>query len=207
MFLQGQVQRGLLTAASLAAMLVLVATPAVAQHEEDRGHEHGDAEHTPAVAAQFVSDLETLESKFLDLAGAMSAEQYLWRPMEGVRSVSEVFMLMVAENYLIPMSWDAEPPEGMEIDRGMFRTLSEVTDKPEVQEYLERSFAYYKDVVAGLSAEKLHETIELFGRERQVHEALFAIAADMHEHLGQAIAYARMNQVVPPWTARAQENR
>jgi hypothetical protein len=24
--------------------------------------------------------------------------------------------------------------------------------------------------------------------------------ADMHEHLGQLIAYARTNQVVPPWS-------
>jgi hypothetical protein len=24
-----------------------------------------------------------------------------------------------------------------------------------------------------------------------------------HEHLGQSIAYARMNRVVPPWTAAA----
>ena len=23
---------------------------------------------------------------------------------------------------------------------------------------------------------------------------------DMHEHLGQLIAYARMNQIVPPWS-------
>jgi hypothetical protein len=26
------------------------------------------------------------------------------------------------------------------------------------------------------------------------------ISGDMHEHLGQLIAYARMNNVVPPWS-------
>ena len=36
---------------------------------------------------------------------------------------------------------------------------------------------------------------------------LSGILADMHEHLGQAIAYARMNGVVPPWTARQQAGR
>jgi len=37
---------------------------------------------------------------------------------------------------------------------------------------------------------------------------LFLIITDMHEHLGQMIAYARMNNVVPPWTAaRAQRGQ
>ena len=46
-----------------------------------------------------------------------------------------------------------------------------------------------------------------FGAERSAVEALFLIITDMHEHLGQAIAYARMNHVVPPWTARQQANQ
>ncbi len=50
----------------------------------------------------------------------------------------------------------------------------------------------------------MNETIQMFGQERTVQEALFLIVGDMHEHLGQAIAYARMNEVVPPWTARQQ---
>jgi uncharacterized damage-inducible protein DinB len=28
------------------------------------------------------------------------------------------------------------------------------------------------------------------------------MANHMHEHLGQAIAYARVNGVVPPWSAK-----
>jgi len=33
---------------------------------------------------------------------------------------------------------------------------------------------------------------------------MLEIASRSHEHLGQSIAYARMNHVVPPWTAREQ---
>jgi hypothetical protein len=29
--------------------------------------------------------------------------------------------------------------------------------------------------------------------------------ADAHEHLGQAVAYARENGIVPPWTVEAQK--
>jgi hypothetical protein len=30
--------------------------------------------------------------------------------------------------------------------------------------------------------------------------ALMILLPDQHEHLGQSIAYARMNGVVPPWS-------
>ena len=40
----------------------------------------------------------------------------------------------------------------------------------------------------------------LFGRERSTPELTLFVAGDMHEHLGQLIAYARTNQIVPPWS-------
>jgi hypothetical protein len=55
-------------------------------------------------------------------------------------------------------------------------------------------------VVGDLSDEKPHSTIQFFGGERSVNDAVFLIVTDMHEHLGQAIAYARVNHVVPPWS-------
>ena len=98
--------RSVVTSAAVAATVLaisLTAAPALAQ---------GSASD---LRAQYLADLETLESKFNDLAGAMDADLYGWRPMEGVRSVSEVFMLIVAENYVVPAAWGAEPPEGMAV--------------------------------------------------------------------------------------------
>jgi hypothetical protein len=31
------------------------------------------------------------------------------------------------------------------------------------------------------------------------------LVSHSHEHLGQSIAYARANNITPPWTAREQE--
>ena len=31
-------------------------------------------------------------------------------------------------------------------------------------------------------------------------DGALGIGGDLHEHLGQLIAYARMNQIVPPWS-------
>lgn len=177
---------------ALALVTVVSAAPAEAQ---------GSASD---LRAQYVADLETLESKFNDLAGAMDADMYGWRPMEGVRSVSEVFMLIVAENYVVPAAWGAEPPEGLSVSRALFGEFAEIADKQEVVERLGASFTYALGAVSEISDQQMQETIQMFGRERTVQASLFMIVGDMHEHLGQAIAYARMNEVVPPWTARRQ---
>ena len=41
---------------------------------------------------------------------------------------------------------------------------------------------------------------EYFGTPMPVHASVATAMADMHEHLGQLIAYARTNHVVPPWS-------
>jgi hypothetical protein len=162
--------------------------------------------HAQAVA-RYADDLEAMESKFTELAEAMGSGLYTWRPMEGVRSVSEQYMLAAAEGYAIPRSWGAEPPEGVDLSGNVFERMSAVTDKAEVVRHLKQAFAYYRRVVGNLSDEQLHSTIQFFGSERTVEDALYMMLGDLHEHLGKSIAYARMNHVVPPWTARAQANR
>lgn len=179
---------------TVAASVVVPVRGLVAQ---EHAEEHAAA---MSVKEQYLTDVATLEQKFLALADAMSADQYAWRPMEGVRSVSEVYMLIAGEGYMIPGAWDAAPPEGVELGPQPFQEFAKVTDKAEVLDHLRKSFAYYKNAVGELSVEQLHSTIQFFGRERSVSEAIFVITTDMHEHLGQAIAYARVNHVVPPWS-------
>ena len=151
--------------------------------------------------AQYVTDLETMESKFNALAGAMDVDMYGWRPMDGVRSVSEVFMLIVAENYPVPSAWGAAAPAGMTVSPAMFGELAGVTDKASVVKQLAASFTYALGAVADIADDQMQQSIQMFGQESTVQGGLFLIVGDMHEHLGQAIAYARMNEVVPPWSA------
>ena len=163
-----------------------------------------EAQTASDLRSQYVADLETVQTKFQELAGAMDATQYDWRPMEGVRSVSEVFMLIVAENYVVPAAWGAEAPEDITVSPALFGSLAETTEKADVLTQLERSATYMLQVVGHLTDEQMDDTIQMFGQERTIQAALFLVVGDMHEHLGQAIAYARMNEVVPPWTARQQ---
>ena len=176
----------------LALGIVTVATagPAMAQ---------GSAS---GMRAQYLSDFETMQTKFKELAGAMDADTYGWRPMDGVRSVSEVFMLIAAENYFVPSAWGAAPPDGITPSFGLFEELAVVTDKRNVLAALEKSATYLLEAVGSLSDAQMGETIRMFGQEGVLQASLLLVVGDMHEHLGQAIAYARMNEVVPPWTAR-----
>ena len=78
----------------------------------------------PAVTGfrgDFLKQLAEVEQKVVDLAGAMPAEKYSWRPMEGVRTVSEVYMHIAGSNYLLPSFAGIKQPEGL--DRDMEKPL------------------------------------------------------------------------------------
>ena len=92
--------------------------------------------------AGYLADFDTMQTKFQELAGAMDADTYGWRPMDGVRSVSEVFMLIAAENYFVPSAWGATPPDGITPSFGLFEKLAGVTDKRDVLAALETSATY-----------------------------------------------------------------
>ncbi|MBI1807919.1 MAG: DinB family protein [Ignavibacteria bacterium] len=147
----------------------------------------------------FLTELNDVEQKILDLARAMPAEEYSWRPMEDVRSVSEVYMHIGGANYLLPTFVGIKAP--MEMKPDMEKT---VTDKTKVIEFLKQSFDHIRAAVMNTSDADLDKPAKFFGQETTVRGIFFKAANHMHEHLGQSIAYARMNKVVPPWTAAEQ---
>jgi len=66
--------------------------------------------------------------------------------------------------------------------------------------HLKEGFAYAKQSINGLDVAQLTGSRKLFGGDHTIVETSFAMTDDLHEHLGQLIAYARMNGVVPPWS-------
>jgi uncharacterized damage-inducible protein DinB len=152
------------------------------------------------VRAEFLDDLKEVEDKVVSLAEAFPQEKYTWRPAEGVRSTSEVFLHLAGGNFGFPTFWGIQPPAG--IERKGFEKST--TDKTKVVELLKQSYDHMRQSVATLSDADLAKAVKMFGQETTVSGALFFVATHQHEHLGQAIAYARMNGVVPPWTAARQ---
>lgn len=159
------------------------------------------AQETPkGFRGEFLTQLAEVQEKVVSLADAFPQGKYIWRPIEGVRSVSEVLMHLAGANYLLPSLVGVKSPEGLSQD--MEKT---VTDKAKVVEVLKQSFGHIRKAITELKDADLEKPAMFFGQETTVRGVYFNAALHMHEHLGQAIAYARMNTIVPPWTAKEQE--
>jgi DinB family protein len=156
-------------------------------------------ESVAALKASFIADLGTLQQKFVGLANAFPQDKYTWRPMEGVRSVSEVLMLAAFEGYsFIPTSFGAKAADlGTREEAAKLRTLS---DKAQVIEHLNKGFAHAKKELEALDPATLTGKRKIMGQDHSTADGVILIGGDLHEHLGQMIAYARMNHIVPPWS-------
>ncbi len=143
------------------------------------------------------AEFEASAGKVVALAEAMPAETYSWQPMEGVATVAGAYMHIARYNYQLPhRNMGVEPPEG--VDYGTFEDA--VTTKAEALAVLRASMDHVRAVVDGMSDEDMAATVNLYGREVPRWGVLFRLLAHMNEHLGQQIAYARSNRVVPPWS-------
>ena len=148
--------------------------------------------------ADVLAELNEARDKLLALAEAMPADKYGWRPAEGVRSVGEVFAHVAGANFFIPRAWGAQMDAGG-IDVRALQTNA--TDKAKVIAALRRSFEEVDKAVSQLTPADLDRQIDLFGGKQSVRRAVLVLVSHAHEHLGQSIAYARSNGVVPPWSA------
>lgn len=146
--------------------------------------------HAQTVQAALSKDAGTLSGKFTGLARVM-AGKYEWKPAEGVRSAGDVFNLIVYENGLVAKTLAGTP--------GGARPAP-ITEPEKLQEALKTSYANLQQAITRLSDADLHVPVKLFGNDFTKEESVRYVLADQHEHLGQSIAYARSNGVVPPWS-------
>ena len=143
------------------------------------------------IQTAFGKDAGMLSDKFTGLAHVMVGK-YDWKPGQGVRSVSDVFNLIVEENGLLADALSGTPNKGAE--------PAPITDPGKMQDALKASYANLQKAITGLPDTDLQTRVKLFGEDMTKRDALMLILEDQHEHLGQSIAYARTNGVVPPWS-------
>lgn len=146
--------------------------------------------------AEFLRDLDEVQKKLVDLAAVTPASKYGWRPTRGVRSISEVYMHVAGGNYFLASF------AGMKAPSYDTRTLEQITNKDRVVEELRKSFEHIRAAALKTSDADLDKPIKMFGRDTTTRGAFVTALNHLHEHLGQSIAYARMNNVVPPWSGR-----
>jgi uncharacterized damage-inducible protein DinB len=129
------------------------------------------------------------------LAEAIPAEKYSWRPAPGVRSVSEVFMHIAIANFALLTFTGPKMPADMKQD--LEKT---VTKKADVIQWLKRSLDAVKTARAQLKPGDLERKVKIDGKTVTVDGMYLRIIIHDNEHMGQMIAYARMNGIVPPWS-------
>ena len=137
------------------------------------------------------------EREMVSLADAMPQETYAWRPMEGVRSVAEAFLHPAAGNYLVLKTMGGALPEGVD----PMKLETSTSDKKQIIDEIHKSYKAINMYIAGLKEADFDRHVTFFGQDMTVGDMIVGAVAHQHELLGQEIAYARMNKVVPPWTA------
>jgi uncharacterized damage-inducible protein DinB len=65
---------------------------------------------------------------------------------------------------------------------------------------MKKSFDLLGETAKTITEEDLEREVEFFGMKFSLRNFLVTGIAHEHEHLGQSIAYARMNGVIPPWS-------
>jgi uncharacterized damage-inducible protein DinB len=182
------VPRGALAALAL-VLLPAAATVAAAQ------------EAASGLQGDLARDIAGLEEKYVALAAALPAEAMAWRPMEGVRSGADVLCHVAGANYRIPGFFGVEQPAGAEGLEAVCTTEDLEALKAALPGVLGESFAFARQAVTSVADSRLAAPTRLFGQDTTVRAAMLLYVTHMHEHLGQLVAYARSNGVVPPWSA------
>ena len=153
--------------------------------------------------AEFLKEISYYEARYTRLAEAAPADKYNWRPAEGVRSIGEVFAHIVAANYGIARAFGTQPPAGVDLKA----IGAAAGGKAKTVQGLKDSFAHFRKAILALSDADADKAQKMFGRETTQRGSFLMIMGHMGEHLGQLIAYARVNGIVPPWTADAEQQK
>jgi uncharacterized damage-inducible protein DinB len=158
-----------------------------------------DAKSAAHMREQFLTDMDTVHARVMALAMAIPEEKYSWRPGPGVRSVSEVLGHLAGEwYYYLPQSIGANAhPDYMSPQESLPR-LEKVAGKQAMLDELNKSWAYGRAQLAAADPSKLTGKYKPW--DVSLARAAFGMTGDQHEHLGQLIAYARVNGVKPPWS-------
>jgi len=148
-------------------------------------------------------DVNDVQKKLVDLAKAIPEAAYSWRPT-GARTTGEVLLHVAADNYLIPISMGKPAPATTGISATDYKT-AEVFEKrkltkDQIVAELEASFKHLHEAMGLTTDANLKENIKFFGEDWSRQRAMLATVTHLHEHLGQMIAYARSNNVAPPWS-------
>lgn len=145
---------------------------------------------------EFLAHFGRSSMKMTRLSAAVPESLYTWSPGEGVMSIAQVYGHIARYNYLyLDGSLGIRAPDGVD-----WENFEALTDKAAIVAALEASVAHVQTHVKAMSADDLTGMTRLYGRDVPGWAVLFQLLSHLNEHVGQSVAYARMNGIVPPWS-------
>jgi uncharacterized damage-inducible protein DinB len=150
-------------------------------------------EPTAGFRKEFLTAITRVEDKVLKLADAMPQDKWDWRPGTGVRSTCEVLMHVAMDKYFFGAGLGLKMPANLTSDKCP-------ANKADAKAHITTAFKAFTDAVKAMPESAANDEITLFGSKTTKRGLLLETAEHAGEHLGQLIAYARTNGVVPPWS-------
>jgi DinB family protein len=171
---------------------------------------------TAPVAAQAVSnsaefeawrkvqkdDIDGVREKFMALAKAVPTDKLGWRPMKGTRSFHAVFAHVAAEGNTETAMFGGKLPAGSLADFDAEEARLGKLPDDQLIAVMDASLKTLSATLAALSLDRMNTSIVYYGQPTLPRIAATYTLNDLHEHLGQLVSYARMNQIVPPWSKK-----
>lgn len=155
-----------------------------------------DSPFEAAFRTSLLKSLDEPSGKIISLAEAIPEASYGWRPMEGVASVLDVLVHLTETNLSLGARLGGTPPAGL--DRKTVK--SAMKTKAEALAVTKQGIQFVREVLSTMAASDLIPEVNVFGSKAPKLRVALLPADHAHEHLGQLIAYARMNRIVPPWS-------
>jgi len=157
-----------------------------------------------AAASTFQSDavgvLGHVQEELVGLEQAMPQAKFTWRPAKGVRSVAEVYLHAAGASYFFGKMLGFDIPADIAAQMKTFEKST--TDKAKIQKAMIDSFTWFANAVKQMPDAELSKTVDFFGHTMSKRALVMIALGHFQEHLGQSIAYARSNGVVPPWSKK-----
>jgi len=160
--------------------------------------------HVPKLSAQdpldglwqgYDGEWRHVSNQLIALAEATPADKFAWRPAPGVRSTSEVYMHIVLANFWLLSATGPKMPPDLKQE-----SEKTVTSKPEVIAWLKRSLEAVKQAHLAADPKDMPRKVKVEGRDATVDGMYLRIIVHANEHMGQLVAYSRMNGIAPPWS-------
>ncbi len=137
------------------------------------------------------------QGQVIQLAEAFSEEQYDWRPMEGVNSVGEALMHVAGGNYFLASKMGFAPPADVDM-----MNLGKITGKENIIAALKKSNEFVLGKIDLVETSKFGDEVDFGFAKMNMLSGLLILMEHNGEHKGQLIAYARSNEVTPPWSVK-----